>query len=81
MTEYNPLGFQATHPENDYKMWQQVPQQQQQQQQLGGPGVPGPVHRASDAMPQYPGMNQYGIVEVDGLQRPVEAPAFIDGRN
>jgi hypothetical protein len=34
----------------------------------------GPVSRSSDAVPQYPGMGsaRYGIVEVDGVQRPVE---------
>jgi hypothetical protein len=34
----------------------------------------GPVSRASDTVPQYPGMGtaRYGVVEVDGVQRPVE---------
>lgn len=47
---------------NDVKNWNQI--------------YTGPVMRESDAMPSYPGMGseQYGIVEVDGVQRPVEAP-------
>lgn len=63
MTEYNPHGFQSPYMENDHKTWQQ-------QQQ-------GPVHRADNSMPLYPGMgvDQYGLVEVDGTQRPVEVPA------
>jgi hypothetical protein len=42
--------------ENDRKVWQ------------------GPVSRSSDTVPQYPGMGRarYGVVEVDGVQRPVE---------
>ncbi|KAF1912692.1 hypothetical protein BDU57DRAFT_374967 [Ampelomyces quisqualis] len=37
----------------------------------------GPVGSESNAMPNYPGMSreQYGIVEVDGVQSPVEAPS------
>jgi hypothetical protein len=44
----------------DDKMWQQR--------------NAGPVTRESDAMPQYPGMGtaRYGVMEVDGVQRPVE---------
>lgn len=63
VTEYNPHGFTATTYPDDNKAWQDQ--------------NAGPVSRANDAMPQYPGMaaRQYGIVEVDGLQRPVEAPA------
>jgi hypothetical protein len=61
VTEYNSQGFVATtYAENDQKTWNH-----------------GPVTRSSDAMPQYPGMGagRYGVVEVDGVQRPVEAPA------
>ncbi|KAH7346029.1 hypothetical protein BKA66DRAFT_478375 [Pyrenochaeta sp. MPI-SDFR-AT-0127] len=68
MTEYNPTGFQntGTYVEEDHKLWQQ---HRQQQQEHGG------VYRPpTQQMPQYPGMRQYGIVEVDGIQRPVEAP-------
>ncbi|KAH7396515.1 hypothetical protein DE146DRAFT_40020 [Phaeosphaeria sp. MPI-PUGE-AT-0046c] len=37
----------------------------------------GPVTRASDAAPEYPhmGAGRYGVVEVDGVQRPVEVDA------
>jgi hypothetical protein len=65
VTEYNPHGFPTPLAENDNKLWQQQNQ--------------GPVSRADDSMPQYPGMGsgRYGIVEVDGMQRPVEAPAEI----
>jgi hypothetical protein len=46
--------------ENDSKSWQL--------QRVG------PVLRENNAVPEYPGMGvgQYGIVEVDGVQRPVE---------
>ncbi|KAF1845509.1 uncharacterized protein K460DRAFT_355323 [Cucurbitaria berberidis CBS 394.84] len=60
MAEHNPLGFHTNYVENDHKLWQQ--------QHLGA------VHRSSNAVPQYPGMNQCGVVEADGVQRPVEAP-------
>lgn len=61
VTEYNPDGSSMFIP-NDNKTWQQQP---------------GPVHRESNSMPQYPGMGmgQYGVVEVDGVERAVEAPA------
>ena len=62
VTEYNPNGFPTpTFSDNEAK-WQQHQ---------------GPVTRPSEAMPHYPGMGaaHYGIVEVDGLQRAVEAPA------
>jgi hypothetical protein len=61
VTEYNPHGFSTeVYAENEQKTWGH-----------------GPVTRVSDAMPQYPGMGagRYGVVEVDGIQRPVEAPA------
>jgi hypothetical protein len=37
----------------------------------------GEVSRAGEEAPRYPGMGsaKYGVVEVDGVQRPVEAPA------
>lgn len=60
MTEFSPLGFHSNYVESDHKVWQQ--------QHLGA------VHRESDAVEQYPGMNQYGVVEMDSVQRPVEAP-------
>jgi hypothetical protein len=62
VTEYNPHGFGSPSFPDDTKTWVQQ--------------HAGPVDRVSDAMPQYPGMaaRQYGIVEVDGMQRPVEAP-------
>jgi hypothetical protein len=60
VTEYRPHGYDANYVENEIKTWQQQYQ--------------GPVYRANDAMPQYPGMERAGIVEVDGMQRPVEAP-------
>jgi hypothetical protein len=62
VTEYNPQGFTETMYPEDSKKWAQ--------QNVG------PVTRPDDAMPQYPGMaaRQYGIVEVDGMQKPVEAP-------
>lgn len=67
MTEYNPTGFPnagpGTYVEEDHKLWQQY---RQQQQEHGG------VYRPQ--MPQYPGMRQYGIMEVDGIERPAEAP-------
>ncbi|KAF2830876.1 hypothetical protein CC86DRAFT_343967 [Ophiobolus disseminans] len=64
VTEYNPNGFPTPKFSNNDAKWEQHQ---------------GPVTRPSDAMPHYPGMGpaQYGIVEVDGLQRPVEAPAEI----
>tara|TARA_R110002003_G_scaffold878_13_gene21774 strand:- start:19021 stop:19599 length:579 start_codon:yes stop_codon:yes gene_type:complete len=64
VTEYNPHGFPTTAHAD--KAWRQQH---------------GPVARASDAMPQYPGMGagRYGIVEVDGLQRPVEVDAEGEG--
>ncbi|CAO2655994.1 Nn.00g047970.m01.CDS01 [Neocucurbitaria sp. VM-36] len=61
VTEYNPAGFHGRFVESDHKLWQQ-------QQYLGA------VHRESNAVPEYPGMSQAGVVEVDGVQRPVEAP-------
>jgi hypothetical protein len=63
VTEYNPHGFTETSYPGDNKAWVQQ--------------HTGPVTRADDAIPQYPGMaaRQYGIVEVDGLQMPAEAPA------
>jgi hypothetical protein len=59
VVEYDPHGFPT--PTIEAK-WQQHQ---------------GPVPRANDAAPQYPGMGaaRYGVVEVDGLQRAVEAPA------
>lgn len=41
------------------------------------PHTAGPVTRVSDAVPAYPhmGVGRYGVVEVDGVQRPVEVEA------
>lgn len=67
MMQYNPLGFHSGlgFVEEDHKLWQQ---------QMGYVG--GAVHRESNAVPAYPLMkaNRVGVVEVDGVQRPVEAP-------
>ncbi|KAH8725155.1 hypothetical protein GQ44DRAFT_739933 [Phaeosphaeriaceae sp. PMI808] len=65
VTEYNALGFPTTKfPETaETKRWQER--------------YAGPVHRENNSIPQYPGMapGMNGVVEVDGVQRPVEAPA------
>ncbi|RMZ74556.1 hypothetical protein GMOD_00003607 [Pyrenophora seminiperda CCB06] len=66
IVEYNPLGFPSSvfsspaNPyEDDYKRWQQRQ----------------PAQRGVE-IPQYLGMGQgrLGIVEVDGIEQPVEAP-------
>ncbi|KAE8862312.1 hypothetical protein PTNB29_04874 [Pyrenophora teres f. teres] len=66
MVEYNPLGFPspvfsspASPYHDDFKGWQQEQSTQR-----------------NFEVPQYPGMGQgrLGIVEVDGFERPVEAP-------
>jgi hypothetical protein len=65
VTEYNPNGFPSPYTGDEYvKSWTQSQQHQ------------GPVQRFDDAMPQYPrmGVGRVGVVEVDGLERPVEAP-------
>lgn len=55
----HPYGY----PPNDVKAWQLH--------------NAGPVTRVSDAIPAYPhmGAGRYGVVEVDGVQRPVEVEA------
>lgn len=59
-TAFHPHGFDANYVENEIKAWQQHH---------------GPVQRGDDSVPRYPGMDRMGVVEVDGVQRPVEAPA------
>ncbi|KAH7068644.1 hypothetical protein FB567DRAFT_247386 [Paraphoma chrysanthemicola] len=65
VTEFNPHGYPTATTYQD-KNWQQVT---------------GPVHRPSDAMPEYPGMGagRYGVVEVEGIQRPVEVDGEGEG--
>ncbi|KAL5118548.1 hypothetical protein ACEQ8H_003563 [Pleosporales sp. CAS-2024a] len=65
VTEYNAHGFTSAAYPSEAKTWMRP--------------YAGPVPRASDAMPPYPGMaaRQYGIVQVDGVQRAVEAPAEV----
>lgn len=60
MAEYDPLGFSAGGETEADKPWQQR----------------GAVHRRENDVPVYPwmGRERLGVVEVEGLERPVEAP-------
>jgi hypothetical protein len=60
VTQFDPKSPSSHATDRDDKMWPLH--------------AAGPVVRASDAVPQYPGMGtaRYGVVEVDGVQRPVE---------
>ncbi|KAF2849929.1 hypothetical protein T440DRAFT_532924 [Plenodomus tracheiphilus IPT5] len=62
MTQYDPLGSPSGWSEADGKIWQQM--------------SPVSGSPAATFVPVYPGMGREraGVVEVDGTQRPVEAP-------
>ena len=69
MVEYDPVAYQnmETWGEEDIKLWQQHRKFQQQR--------PSGDYSPAVPMAHYPGMRRDDVLEVDGMERPIEAPS------